>query len=53
MVDLLARCFPDDFSSWEPRIRELIPSYGTKLSDDPEAAAASLAATATALHLPA
>jgi malate dehydrogenase (quinone) len=53
MVDLLARCFPEDFPSWEPRLRELIPSYGTKLSDDPDAAAASLAATAEALHLPA
>jgi malate dehydrogenase (quinone) len=53
MVDLLARCFPGDFPAWEPRLRELIPSYGTKLSDDPEAAAASLATTASALHLPA
>lgn len=53
MVDLLARCFPDTFPSWEPRLRELIPSYGTKLSDNPDAAAASLAATASALHLPA
>lgn len=51
MVDLLARCFPGDFPAWEPRLRELIPSYGTKLSDDPDAAAASLAATASALHL--
>jgi malate dehydrogenase (quinone) len=53
MVDLLARCFPNDFPAWEPRLRELIPSYGTKLSENPDAAAASLAATATALHLPA
>jgi malate dehydrogenase (quinone) len=53
MVDLLARCFPDDFRGWEPRLRELIPSYGTKLSDNPDAAAASLAATASALRLPA
>jgi malate dehydrogenase (quinone) len=29
----------------------MIPSYGTKLSDDPAAAAASLAATAEILHL--
>jgi malate dehydrogenase (quinone) len=53
MVNLLAKCFPDDYASWEPKLAELIPSYGMKLSDNPEAAAASLAATATALHLPA
>jgi malate dehydrogenase (quinone) len=51
MVNLLAKCFPDDYASWEPKLAELIPSYGMKLSDNPEAAAASLAATATALHL--
>jgi malate dehydrogenase (quinone) len=53
MVDLLARCFPSQYPSWEPKLREMIPSLGTKLSDDPAAAAASLAATAEALHLPA
>jgi malate dehydrogenase (quinone) len=51
MVDLLARCFPDRIEGWKPRIRQMIPSYGTKLSDDPAAAAASLAATAEVLHL--
>jgi malate dehydrogenase (quinone) len=51
MVDLLKRCFPGEYSRWEPRLREMIPSLGTKLSDDPAAAAASLAATAAALHL--
>lgn len=51
MVDLMRRCFPEQIESWEPKLREMIPSYGTKLSEDPLAAAASLAATATALHL--
>lgn len=53
MVDLLRRCFPSEYAAWEPTLREMIPSLGTKLSDDPAAAAASLAATAEALHLPA
>lgn len=53
MVNLLKTCFPDEFAGWEPKLREMIPSLGTKLSDDPDAAAASLAATASALHLPA
>jgi malate dehydrogenase (quinone) len=51
MVDLLARCFPGEYSRWEPQLREMIPSLGTKLSDDPAAAAASLASTAETLHL--
>lgn len=53
MLDVLARCFPDQMQGWEPKIREMVPSYGTKLSDDPAAAAASLAATARVLNIPA
>jgi malate dehydrogenase (quinone) len=51
MVDLIKRCFPEQYPGWEPKLREMIPSLGTKLSDDPAAAAASLAATAASLHL--
>ncbi|WP_435520777.1 malate:quinone oxidoreductase [Agromyces larvae] len=51
MLDVLQRCFPDRFADWEPTLREMIPSYGTKLSDDPKAAAASLAETARVLQL--
>jgi malate dehydrogenase (quinone) len=51
MLEVLKRSFPDRLAEWEPRLREMIPSYGTKLSDDPELAAASLARTAAALQL--
>ncbi|WP_136706581.1 malate:quinone oxidoreductase [Agromyces sp. H66] len=51
MLDVLARCFPDRFPAWEPKLREMIPSYGTTLSEDPTAAAASLAETARVLRL--
>jgi malate dehydrogenase (quinone) len=51
MVDLLKLCFPGEYSRWEPQLREMIPSLGTKLSEDPAAAAASLARTAATLHL--
>ncbi len=51
MLDVLSRCFPDRMPGWEPKIREMIPSYGTKLSSDPAAAAASLAETARVLNL--
>lgn len=53
MLDVLSRCFPDRMAEWQPKLREMIPSYGTKLSDDPATAEASLAATAATLGLPA
>ena len=42
MIDVLERCFPKEYSSWEPRLREMIPSLGTRLSDSPQAAKKSL-----------
>jgi len=51
MLGLLKTCFPDRVAGWEPTLRELIPSYGTTLNGDPEAAAASLAATAEDLQI--
>ncbi|PJJ55615.1 malate:quinone oxidoreductase [Compostimonas suwonensis] len=51
MFDLVATCFPDHIAEWEPKLREMVPSYGTVLSDDPERAAESLAATAEVLGL--
>lgn len=51
MLDVLSRCFPERMAEWEPKLREMIPSYGTELSSDPAVAAASLAATAKALDL--
>ncbi|UQW82075.1 malate dehydrogenase (quinone) [Staphylococcus edaphicus] len=34
MLDLLKRCYKDDFSDWEEKIKEMVPSYGMKLSDN-------------------
>ena len=51
MLDVLARCFPDRLAAWEPQLRQMIPSYGTKLSVDPATATASLAETAKQLEL--
>ena len=51
MLDVLSRCFPDRMAGWEPKLREMIPSYGMNLSDDPAVAEASLAATAEVLRL--
>lgn len=36
-LDVLKKCFGDKdcYKSWEPKLKEMIPSYGTKLSDNP------------------
>ncbi|MGV9614763.1 malate dehydrogenase (quinone) [Nocardia xishanensis] len=34
MLDVLQRCFPREYADWTPRLREMIPSLGVKLSDD-------------------
>ncbi|CAM4188390.1 malate dehydrogenase (quinone) [Lacicoccus alkaliphilus] len=36
MLDILKRCFPEDYGSWEDKIKEMVPSYGIKLSEHPE-----------------
>ncbi|TMW72038.1 malate:quinone oxidoreductase [Alteribacter natronophilus] len=36
MLDVMERCFPERMFEWEPRIKEMIPSYGVNLSDNPE-----------------
>lgn len=35
MLDVLARCFPEQMDAWEPKIKEIIPSFGKKLMDHP------------------
>ncbi|MDU9418299.1 malate dehydrogenase (quinone) [Staphylococcus lloydii] len=34
MLDLLKKCYTDEFSQWEDKIKEMIPSYGQKLSEN-------------------
>lgn len=51
MLGLLAKSFPDRMAEWEPRLRELIPSYGTQLNPDPEKARATVERTAAALDI--
>ncbi|WNC13577.1 malate:quinone oxidoreductase [Brevibacillus brevis] len=36
MLDLLSRCFPQQIQEWEPKIKEMIPSYGVSLVKNPE-----------------
>jgi malate dehydrogenase (quinone) len=35
MVGVLERCFGDRHQSWLPKLKEMVPSLGTKLSDEP------------------
>ncbi len=53
MFDVLKKCFPERWDAWEPMILVMVPSFGSRLSDDPKKAKASLARTAKALQLPA
>ncbi|MCL6518096.1 malate:quinone oxidoreductase [Alicyclobacillus sp.] len=35
MLEVLERCFPREMKGWAPKIREMIPSYGVRLADNP------------------
>jgi malate dehydrogenase (quinone) len=51
MLGLMKTCFPDQIEGWEPRLRQLIPSYGQTLNTRPQVAEESLTETAQALAL--
>ncbi|PRA10563.1 malate:quinone oxidoreductase [Arthrobacter sp. MYb211] len=51
MVGLLSRCFPKQFAGWEAKLKEMIPSYGTKLNENPALYAEVKAATDKSLEL--
>ena len=35
MIEVIKKCFPGELKSWESKIKEMIPSYGQKLMDNP------------------
>ena len=51
MVNLLKRCFPQEFQQWEGRIREMIPTYGIPLEKNPDLLKQVQASTAATLKL--
>lgn len=51
MLGLIKTCFPERMAEWEPRLRDLIPSYGETLNTQPEVARRELDATARALAI--
>lgn len=36
MLEVLTKCFPQYIQQWEPKIKEMIPSYGLSLLEHPE-----------------
>jgi len=53
MLSLLEKVFPDRIKTdaWLSKIREIVPSYGKKLNENPQLLAATWAATAETLQL--
>jgi malate dehydrogenase (quinone) len=51
MLRLLAQCFPAHQELWRDRLKAMVPSYGTKLSDDHDLLTRTLARTADVLKL--
>ena len=35
MLDVLQRCFPDRYQTWQPTLKEMVPSLGVTLSNEP------------------
>jgi len=36
MLEVLEKCFPQHMKEWEPKIKEMIPTYGVSLVDNPD-----------------
>ncbi|MFD2638876.1 malate:quinone oxidoreductase [Piscibacillus salipiscarius] len=51
MLEILENCFPNHIEEWEPKLKEMIPSYGKVLMDHPQLLEEVHATTARALNL--
>lgn len=51
MLTVLKRCFAERMDGWGPKIAEMVPTYGTRLSDDADRARQTMARTAAVLGL--
>lgn len=51
MLEILGNCFPQQLQEWEPKIKEMIPSYGESLKDNQELLQKINKTTAEALGL--
>jgi malate dehydrogenase (quinone) len=53
MLSLLEKVFPDRMKTpaWQKKIREIVPTYGQKLNENPQLLATTWASTAETLQL--
>ncbi|MBM7571931.1 malate:quinone oxidoreductase [Aquibacillus albus] len=51
MLEVITKCFPDHIKEWEPKIKEMIPSYGVSLMENPDLLQEIHASTAETLGL--
>lgn len=51
MLQVIKKCFPQQLKEWEPKIKEMIPSYGLSLLEHPELIHEIQTSTAQALGL--
>lgn len=51
MLEILNRCFPQQIKEWEPKLKEMIPSYGVSLVNNPSLLKEIHSSTAQALGL--
>ncbi|MCF6139069.1 malate:quinone oxidoreductase [Pseudalkalibacillus berkeleyi] len=51
MLEVLQKCFPEHMPEWESKIKEMVPSYGVSLVDNPELFEEIHASTAHTLGL--
>jgi malate dehydrogenase (quinone) len=51
MLGLIEKCFPASMDAWRPKLVEMVPSYGTQLSDNPSTAKKTMTATAKELQI--
>ncbi|MFO1442214.1 malate:quinone oxidoreductase [Bacillus sp. Bva_UNVM-123] len=51
MLEVISKCFPEHVEDWEPKIKEMIPSYGVSLMENEELLHEIHTSTAEALGL--
>jgi malate dehydrogenase (quinone) len=51
MLEVIKKCFPEQVKAWEPKIKEMIPSYGVSLVENPDLFNKVHASTERALSL--
>lgn len=51
MLEVIEKCFPQQYETWKPKIKEMIPSFGYLLSENPDLFQSVHRATSQALGL--